>query len=741
MRIDRYIMILIGYCLLAIGCEDALDPMEPNLEGGFPEGKVAFHLQAGAPSVIQSRSVDMSEEAIENVTLLVYKETGTAGNHSDWTLQERAYQQLIDNNNLISLYLKADPSASQRIYAICNLADTSLVAREKVSTLADLEQISVEIQKPDGAYTGNYVMSGYCSIDKGPTLQSKYDIVVERLAAKLDFHINFNPAHTGDRFVVSGLFMRNIPMGSKLIAYPEGDKDTLNICPQDYGYGKTPLPYQNTRIPFETSAGVTKADYSGTFRMFENRQGGLTNEVDNWSGLKGLIGVTDGLPPNSGYADLFEYYRQISKGVKIGMGHAKDRPNASYLEIRGIYTKAGGGAYEVKYHVYLGKDNYKDYNVLRNHHYIYRIQIYDMENIDTRVHATGIDNLEIFGETEQILDAHPNALQLLLYSMNDWTMRVAEPDSTPWLEVSKSLSYVPQMANEHREDRASFRMSGKGGLQYIYIHTDEYVPNIQSPTQNKDFGVREGKIICESGEEQKVITIRQYPAQMVVCHIKYDVHTMKEVLDTFYVERVLEKKNMAWGFDHYWSFITDDLIASGQWDGLSNTRKLYDVALNGDKWGVEPAYKDGIPSNIALGYAVAKNRDRNGNGKIDYNEIVWYLPAANELLALSGHIGGGSDKYYDSHLKNTVEWQAENGNLHSSTPSVADPAGSTTGRSYFVNLASGKKSLNLRTRYLNVVCCRRANAWRGPDTGESDGNVDHNPGWDGEHEEIMPKGK
>lgn len=462
---------------------------------------------------------------------------------ASWTLQDKAYQQLIDDNDVVSLYLTADKDYSQRIYAICNLTDTSVVAWDKVQTEADLRTQNIKIEKPDGAYTGKYVMCGFCDIKNGATLSKEYAIDVKRLAAKFDFDIFFRPTYPGDKFIVSELSMHNIPMGSRIIDIPQ--EDTLQYSKDDYGYDKTSSPpghkadvYRSAPIAFEQES-PTGADYAVSFRMFENRQGGVEDKPENWPDLAGLIGNTEGVP--EGYSDLYRYYQQIYKGTKNGEGHATSRPLASYLTIKGIYTKADGGAYEVAYYIYLGQDNYKDYNVLRNHHYVYQIRIYDIENLDTRVSFRGIDDLAIFGDTAQVLDAHPNALQLLLYSMNDWTARVAEPDSTPWLEVSNSLAYVPRMAGGNREDQASFRMTGKGGLQYIYIHTDEYVPKMDNPTENKNFGIRKGKVIFESGDERKEVVIKQYPAQMVICHIKYDVHTMKEVQDTFYVERVFEK--------------------------------------------------------------------------------------------------------------------------------------------------------------------------------------------------------
>lgn len=173
---------------------------------------------------------------------------------------------------------------------------------------------------------------------------------------------------------------------------------------------------------------------------------------------------------------------------------------------------------------------------------------------------------------------------------------------------------------------------------------------------------------------------------------------------------------------------------------------LYDIALNGDKWGIDPAYPDGnIPSNIALGYALGKNRDRNGNGKIDYNEILWYLPAYTELQAIAGHISGGSRSYPGEYSRTVdVDWKMEPYSFFSSTPSSSDAAGITAGFSWAVQFSpnaqkNGKARVEMRSRFYNVICARRYNGWRGPDTGTVDGEIDTDEDWNEDEEEIMDK--
>lgn len=756
MRCFYYIwIVLAGLGLWA--CQDDWD--EP---GGAPgdrcEGMVSFSLSPAAGEVVVTRADAPQydeKEAVENVYLLVFDQAA----NKIYT----AYQELVENNTMVSLYLTREAFS---VYAVCNLPDTALLTG--VTNVSELNDTALEIGKPHEAYPGSFVMAGWVEVRQqaDDLLKSSYDIPLTRLAAELRFAIQKHLPE-GDQFEISAVYLHAIPKGSKLLEqpYPAGEDDTLAVATGDYVYDTDPARranrYFRTPAPDEKPDSLwldfsvnakTGATEAACFQ-FENRQGGLVerklsdgtiDKEDKGSYWKPIAGLQD---------DDYLLYRQIYKG---GFGR-KLFPYASYLTIHGIYRTKYGTPFKVVYDVYLGSDNYKDFNVRRNHSYLYEISIRSKDMLDTRVHTTDMGNIEIEGNFNngKILDAHCNVMQALMYASGSWTVRVEDPDRTPWLELSRSKAYLPRMVGDaDNGDRASYRLSGPAGLSYFYIHTDEYVPEIERPGGNNSLpdpqdglppNIRTGKIICEtSSGGRKEIEIRQYAAQMVVLHIKYDVHTMKEIRDTFYVERVLEEKNLTWGFDHYWSFITDDLIASGQWDGLSNTRKLYQVALDGDKWGVDPAYPDGrIPSDIALGYTLSKNRDRNGNGVIDYNEIMWYLPAVNELQALCEAVNSPLDdddlEWIAPDDKNTVWLDEEQTVYHSSTPSVADPSGITPGRSYYMNFKKLKRGIGLRTRKCNVICCRRKNAWKGPDSGVVDGDVIIDPDWSEEEEEIMPK--
>lgn len=813
MKVRGILYILFMVCLMA-GCQDDFEEGFSG-EGGMTEGMVTFRFGVENAAEIYTRSeATEAEEAIENVLLVV--------TDADDKVTKNAYFESLSGGNSVRMYLSA---ADETVYAFCNIPlDRTDENNQPISVkqalldadnLTALQAVSMTIETEDGANpSSGFVMSGDWDVPDSFDENATYTIEVARLAAKLQFKVYFMPDEETDEFAITGMFMYNIPKGSYLLGhgYEQVGKDEQELnAGDDYtagGYFNDDDTKAGYRIDYEPQTDDGKEYNYATFYQFENRRGAVYDDYnngtggENWTGsrdwtlddgtttwndlssLRGVTGGTDDKHYNG--KDLFMMYRQINKRM---LAHYFDRtsadgkdkynanesnpgfPGASYLVIEGVYQRVNAveeyEASKVRYYVYLGKDNYADFNVKRNHNYIYDIKIYTEDKYDTRVYSEPQGKLAIYYDNA-ILDAHFNVLQTLLYSQTNWTARVVDPDETPWLEISTSPRYMPRKAGDTNPDSdvAQFSLSGGGGLNYIYVHTGEFIPKINSPRENPwyattpDLGdgdrvnmgvkTRKGKIVIESATAEPVyIDVEQYAAQMVILHINYDIHTMKEVLDTFYIEQVMEKKNMSWGFDNYWSYTTDDLIAAGQWDGLANTRRLYDVALNGDgDKGVTPAppaYEDGIPSDIALGYALGKNRDRNGNGKIDYDEIVWYLPAANEVQAIYGHTrpfapDNEKDFYMFGKYARTVYLPYEfGGPFHTSSPSAGDPNGITSGFTYFVNMYNGEKSIGERSRYYNVICARRHNAWKGDNDGEVNGDIDVDDEWGDGNEVVVPR--
>lgn len=714
--------------------------------GAATDGKVRIELDSPSPSVVTTRAASETE-TIENVAVFVFKSDGTKTNGFTLTSSE--------NIQYIDLYLGSEDHA---VYAVCNHPTPDALV-ESVSTLSDLQDKTLTISNADGAHPGHYVMTGHttvaainASIEAGETAK----IPVYRLAAHLSITIKVNTSTEEDNggdggdFKLSNVYICNVPKGSNLLRSTEDESgaDITGGCTSDYTYK---ADADEMRANYFSSYKLTTQEESGavtaSFDLFENRRGSITDVATNWPELNGLEAhekytYYKQLYKRNRAIDYPKYINQITIAqdasnetletdakVKAGQFY-----NATYLRIDGVYQRTNGSTYKTSYYVYLGGDNYRDFNIRRNYWYNHEITIKAHDDYDHRVTGELLGGLTVYASLDEALDAHCNVVKALMYAPEEWTVTVKYPDQTPWLEVSKSAVYKPRLLGQSTTgDEAAFSISGTRGLTYFYIHTDDYIPDIDTPEQNLSVQTRTGTIVCKCKNVTQELTVKQLPAQLVILSKNYDALTFGAVRDTFFIERKLEQKYIPWGFYHYWSFETDNMISTGTWDGLSNTRRLYNVGLygqkkkNGDQL-IDPAYSTGLPYDHAIGYVVQKNRDRNGNGQIDYNEIMWYWPATKELKQI-----------YETKAYLSFEGSTEQ--FHASSPSAADPAGVTPGFSYSVKMSDGKTRIVQRDRKYNVIACRRKNAWRGPNDENASGNVDLNPDWDEGDEVIIPQAK
>lgn len=690
-------LLALGLALLAVAaCSDEWEGPDAGGQGG----QFRIELSRPAPFSVETRAGESyDEETVESAAVFVFAKQTESTEAGDKT--QGFVLHSTTNVRYVDLYLTA---ADEVVYAVCNHPNPEQLV-ENVKSLADLQAQTLTINAPDGAHPGHYVMTGHLSVDavKGGDLV----VPLYRLAARHEFTIRVNTTDMGKgdggEFKHIEAYLCNLPRGSRLLDEHEGtDPLPAEGCTGDYTYATDPDPAmagEKMRANYFTSVRLNvteQADGTVTaaYDMFENRRGSIPyatpeEKAAHWPELHGLEDSED----YEKYQQLFKRTRAIDfphhiKAITIDQEDSnadldkRDEVkegrfyNATYLRIEGMYKRQDGSTYRTSYYVYLGADAFSDYNVRRNYKYKHTITIHAFDNFDHRVSGELLDGLSVYAPFDDVLDAHYNTVKALMYAPEAWTVSVENPDETPWLEVSHSFIYKPRLAGRPLTgDEASYSISGTGGLNYFYVHTDEYIPELTRPEENvtmlgiqayNDGRTRSGTIVCRSKNLVKRYTVTQLPAEMVILHIDYDVHTMKEVRDTFYVERLLEQKYMPWGFLHFWSYTTDDLIASGTWDGLSNTRKLYDVGINGEQHPytdpILPYYTDGVPSyDEALGYVVAKNRDRNGNGRIDYDEIEWYWPATKELEQIR------DDKF---HAKLFFEGSEET--FFASTPSSSD---------------------------------------------------------------------
>ena len=716
---------------------------------------------------------DEADSRIEHVIVYAFTEDGTR-------LVERYQQDLEYPDNELSVALPQD-EGNLLLHAVCNYEP---LWSTNIQSVADLESQIVEIDEPDGTFNGSMIMHGKLTMSEQDIKdRTKENIIcVKRIAARIDLTLMFNPENPTDKFYLSNIKVYDIPMRSYLVEKPQtaektGDDATI-LDGKPFGEY-----FYNDGMLLQTvgdDLSTPSDNVTSTFYLFENRRGTEPDDIYEYKY------TTDG--DHSEENSIWNMWQTMKAGVAKKYFDPKDYPedattltemvqgaypHATYLVISGTYiTDNGNTTQSATYTIYLGKNNYSDFNVTRNCKYAVTATIRTCNDLDTRVDAVTLNKPEITGSFNNPLDAHFNVGRCFGFTANrgGWELYVENPDEHPWLEVSLSSTYRPNIPGKKYEDAegntlapnmiASSRIVGEGAMSgYFYVHTDEYVPDHNAEGDNNigEESWRSGTIVLRdlTTRDTTHFVVYQRPAQYVKMHV--DQLIGSDFDNEYFVEYELEQKNITWGFLMYGANPVMTSMINDRWDGLSNTRKLYQEAIkipedpddesedSGIYWGayngyytVEDTYKretdiqkviDRIPDDHLIKYVLSKNRDRNGNGYIDYDEIVWYVPALDELAEL-----------YRVLENKTVFFQNSEDRFHSSTPYLAGYTAEVPGRAFYVKMGDkGEKAFAMRDRQYNVICCRRKGAWTGnADSGFTGDVSESDDPWEDETD-IMPK--
>ena len=156
---------------------------------------------------------------------------------------------------------------------------------------------------------------------------------------------------------------------------------------------------------------------SGEVSMGNYAQGATTAKFDFYLPERYLTAtksINDVLPDElkSASPEEIEKYRQRYKNKLV------DGKAATYVTIAGKYTDHQGHVYDINYNIYLGANNYDDFNIIRNTHYDNSVTIRgisastdqsveeDGVSIDWRVNVKRSTPLVINLRRESLLDAH-----------------------------------------------------------------------------------------------------------------------------------------------------------------------------------------------------------------------------------------------------------------------------------------------------------------------------------------------
>ena len=386
-------------------------------------------------------------------------------------LLDRYQQDLEYPDNEVHMILPEDQTDGILLHAVCNYEQ---LWDEPIESLEDLKEYIVRIKQPDGVFNGSMIMQGDLEMTQTEVQDKKREniIWVKRIAARIDFSLNFAPEVNTDKFYLTDIKVYSIPNCSYLVRRPQED-DMLAGDDAPFHIESTEDNFYDGMLLQTVGDDLSTPSDSvtSTFYLFENRRG---KEPDNTYSTK--------------FANNKEMWETLK--AEVAENTSEGYPQATYLVISGTYiTDNGNTTQSATYTIYLGKNNYSDFNVTRNCKYAVTATIKTCNDLDTRVDAVTLNKPEITGSFNNPLDAHFNVGRCFGFTANrgGWELYVENPDEHPWLEVSLSSTYRPNIPGKKYKDAegntlapnmiASSRIVGEGAMSgYFYVHTDEYVP-------------------------------------------------------------------------------------------------------------------------------------------------------------------------------------------------------------------------------------------------------------------------
>lgn len=561
------------------------------------------------------------------------------------------------------------------IYAITNVGTDEGVAQgsydfTKVTSQDDLKA-TYGYRLLQGNNSGDLTqrscipMTGYVeNIDmtRSTSIGNPYKIELERVLARVTFSVSVTNPDL--EFYFNNWTVGSLPRYSYVI--PQDDDMTSK--PEGVEY-EPYFPSNDTEENL-TTYGVSKWIDSSTtdaqtygFYMYENRRGGRLQNPN----------------PDNLYGDVGDYADEI-KNQTDGTGTDPKfktlyaPANASFIILTGVIRDKNQNVNSFAYKIALGADNATDYNIKRNHNYVYNIKIngltYDditVDAFDSRVHKAYA--LQISAPYSQQMDAHydkryldilasPGDLELQFYpTQADAEAGTNAITDNGWIVLSEMDTYNIDIDSEESTSK-KYTFTDVEHKEY-FIYTQE---NLTTEARSVVLRVKHTPT-AESSEVVNNPVVRYYTyTQAGVIEVNglyvesYEEYGMN--LDPYSPEQAVQ--GLQWGG-------TAEINAYDTQNGYSNTSQILNtLGHSNDLINATMLYKD-----YAAGYCYNKNK-RNADGSISPENYKWYMPAIDQLITLTNEVKGSVQGNANNGTSWTPTSMAGNTYWSSSVPTMQE---------------------------------------------------------------------
>lgn len=618
---------------------------------------------------VDTRSNKTAEE--QRITSLAMTIFDAAGTCISFQYKEGSSPSfLIDPDRLEELNPSSDLSSSS-VYAFANMPQLSGLSESewKGKTLSYFMGMKTDVTGVDIPAEGFPMMGGRTDVNLDPDGELNYLVTLEMLCsyAKVTVNIGVNSPldlSTGHNstFLPSVWEVYNVSSKVDFIEDTESAPSVLDEVFSSKSFDGFLASSSNTvsfsfYLPERLVAPANDPDYP-----FVEAHGGVLRPED-------------------------EHLRQRYKPTLV-----TPEQKATYVRIHGTFSDHHGHRKTIYYDIYVGENNYDDFNVRRNIEYINNITIksatndssveYDHEvSYDARVTFEDKDHV-VRVERETLLDAHFEVLPIRIHVKQGSTkVRIKDPDSVPWIrleEASEKRDYFTENLLSELSANVSYTLGA--GDHCIWVYVDENVSQTKDGVRTAVIEVTHYDISGNRVGDPMDYTIAQrylYPVNYEGRNYSIEYH--EEYLHNYDPEAhhgETEFEGMPWGLENMPLSKKNRAIVFDTGGGWFSD--IIDSFINSNVGEVSPFYDFYLPRDIgtntaltarsysghtfveeitttlkesdatfgritldedprsAIEYCYNKNK-RNASGEVE--SMHWYLPAIDEMeeIAIGGY--------------------------------------------------------------------------------------------------------
>ena len=673
-------------------CEERVE----TVQEGIPTS-LTIRISTPAPAEISTRATDLQETKVSEIALFFYRDGNYLDKPKKVIRLSQSNLVLSDNNTSSTNYIYTAnipedaglTSGNYFLYAVANynsstFGDVELSKLEKLS-LAQLQNFLITKSNEDiQMIEESLLMSGVYGSDGRITLKEsgnnnfKDNIHLRRITAKIIFNLT---AESGISFQPKTYSVYNCAKKCTLFER-SGWTGAKGSFPGSLGSVAT------ADSDFSDKLNVDMSGETGmSFYLLENVQNAKNTAATQKDREKHVSASNQSFlnaPENGTYV--------VIKGIYNGPISALASDEVSSTQVSGevSYTIHLGDFSNAE-------DGYDNYSIRRNTKYIYNVKVTGVKSIYTEASVSSdqggynygsydsgaegtLINLSA-GTTNITVDSHFETIMVKMpsgTSAEEYSLKLDTPKGefiytknsntsaadVSWIKFIKpgsstSLpSYDPKKSTDIFGLLTDMRKNGaNGGNYYIvdgeYYYTaaflDEYYYRDLKLAQFVNAPEREMTLattiaVSPDGKSSYAVTpifsIRQQSIKSMYNLALEDSDTYTS-FNPFGIEILEEFSAVTWNGTAYNDDSSDS--NSSETNGRSNFSKI----VSGGQWGdyvnsghfghfdnSTLLHSDAMRINYARSQCLSRNRDEDGDGIIDDDEIKWYLPALQQALTI-----------------------------------------------------------------------------------------------------------